>query len=181
MPRIPTLDPDQATGPARDLLEQVRAKMGRTPNIMKTMAQAPAVLAGYLGFSGALAGGSLSARLRERIALAVAEQNDCSYCVAAHGAIAKMTGLNDDEIRDAREGRATDRADDEALRFALRVIESRGFVTDEELQRMRDAGHDDAAILEIVGVVSLNIFTNLFNHVADTEVDFPAQPVLARD
>ena len=40
-------------------------------------------------------------------------------------------------------------------------------------QRLVQAGYSDAEITEIVSHVALNIFTNYFNHVARTEVDFP--------
>jgi hypothetical protein len=43
---------------------------------------------------------------------------------------------------------------------------------------VRDAGWDDAAIADIVAVTALNIYTNFFNHVNDTEVDFPEPPAL---
>ena len=93
MPRIQALDPASATGRAKELLDGVRRKLGRTPNLMRTMANSPAVLEAYLGFSGALAGGTLPVKLREQIALAVAQVNGCDYCLAAHTAIGKSAGL----------------------------------------------------------------------------------------
>ncbi|HEX5083959.1 MAG TPA: carboxymuconolactone decarboxylase family protein, partial [Blastocatellia bacterium] len=79
-----------------------------TPNMMKTMAQSPAVLEAYLNFSGALGGGKLNARLREQIALISAEVNGCGYCASAHTTIGKMVGLDEDAILAARNGNAAD-------------------------------------------------------------------------
>ena len=45
MTRIQAIDYEQSTGKARELLDAVKAKLGITPNMMKTMAQSPAVLA----------------------------------------------------------------------------------------------------------------------------------------
>lgn len=87
-----------ATGKAQELFEAVQAKLKITANITRVMANSPAVLEAYLSFSGALAGGALPAKLREEIALEVGEQNSCQYCVSAHTAIGKMTGLSESGI-----------------------------------------------------------------------------------
>jgi AhpD family alkylhydroperoxidase len=102
MARFLAVDPAQATGKAKELLDQVQAQLGITPNMMRTMANSPAVLQGYLSFSGALAGGELSVQLREQIALAVAEANSCEYCASVHTAIAKMVGLENNDITTSR-------------------------------------------------------------------------------
>jgi alkylhydroperoxidase family enzyme len=57
--------------------------------------------------------------------------------------------------------------------MATLIVEKRGRVSDEDVARVRYAGHTDAEIAEIVANVAVNIFTNYFNHVAETEVDFP--------
>ncbi len=107
MSRLPAIQTETATGKAKELLEAVHAKLKITPNMTRVMANSPAVLAGYLSFSGALAGGALHAKLREEIALEVGEQNSCQYCVSAHTALGKMAGLTDPEIDAARDGNST--------------------------------------------------------------------------
>lgn len=173
MPRIEAIDPQEATGKARELLDGVKAKIGSVPNLMRTFANSPAALEGYLNFSGALSGGSLSARLREQIALAVADANNCEYCLSAHTAIGKMVGLNENELISSRRASSTDARTDAALKFAHQIIVKRGEVLDSEVQAVREAGYNDGEIVEIVANVALNIFTNYFNHIARTTVDFP--------
>lgn len=179
MPRLQAVNPETASGKAKDLLDGVRSKLGKTPNLLRTMANSPAVLEAYLGFSGALQGGLLSSRLREQMALAVSEANGCEYCLAAHSALGKTVGLSEEDILDSRHGASSDSEVDVALRFARRVAENRGLVSDGDLERLRRAGYGDGEIAEIVAHVALNIFTNYFNHVAETEVDFPSVPKLA--
>ncbi len=128
---------------------------------------------GYLGFSGALAAGVLSAKLREQIALAVGERNGCDYCVAAHSMMGKGAGLDPREITDARKGVSADPKANAALQFATAIVDGRGHVADEDLAAVREAGFDDPEITEIVTNVGFNIFTNYFNHVAEPVVDFP--------
>ncbi len=178
MPRIKQFTLDTAEGKTKELLEGVKKKAGKIPNILTHMATSPAALEGYLNFSGALANTSLSDKLREQIALTVAEINGCDYCAAAHSAVGKMKGLNQDELIDARKGTAPDSKDAAALEFTRAIVEKKGFVTDGDLEKVRDAGYSDGEIIEIVAVTSLNTYTNYINHVAETELDFPELPKL---
>lgn len=178
MPRIRPLDPASAPGKAKPLLAGVAAKLGRTPNILATLAHAPAALDGYLALAQALAAGDLEPQLRESIALAVAGENRCDYCASAHTAMGAAAGLGSDELAHNLEGRSADAKVAAALAFAKALVAKRGLVGEDDMARVRAAGFDDGAIAEIVGHVALNTFTNYFNHVAQTEIDFP--PVDAR-
>jgi uncharacterized peroxidase-related enzyme len=178
MARITQISPESATGQARDLLGAVKQKLGFVPNMTRAMANAPVVLDGYLQLSGALSKGSLSARVREQIALAVAQANDCDYCLAAHSAIGGMVGLTAEQIRDSRVGTAVDPKADALVRFALKVVSARGAVSISDLDEVREAGFDDGAIAEVVANVALHVFTNYFNRMAETDLDFPEAPAL---
>jgi len=173
MSRLPAIQTETASGEAKQLLEAVQAKLRITPNFTRVMANSPAVLEGYLGFSGALAGGSLPAKLREEIALEVGDQNGCQYCLSAHTAIGKLTGLTDREIEEAREARSNSPKYAAALEFARQVVEKRGRVTDADFEAVRKAGFGDGEIAEIITHVALNIFTNYFNTATEVEIDFP--------
>ena len=173
MPRLTAIDPATATGEAKELLDGVQKKLGMAPNIVRTMANSPAVLKAFLGFGEALAGGRFDARSREAFALTVAGANTCEYCAAAHGAFSKSLKVGDAEIERRLDGHSSDPALDAALVFATKLVEKRGFVDDEDMAAVRAAGHDDGAIAEIVANVAANIFANYFDHVAQTEIDFP--------
>ncbi len=179
MPRIEPVNPDTATGKVKNLLDQVQDEMGRVSNLIKTLANSPAALEAYLGFSNALSNGVLPARLREQIALTVSEANRCGYCLAAHSAVGKMVGLSEEDVEDSRQGVAADGKTGVALQFARRIVEKLGWVNDEEVEHLRKAGYGDEEISEIVAHAARNIFTNYFNHVAETITDFPEAPALA--
>jgi uncharacterized peroxidase-related enzyme len=140
---------------------------------MRTFANSPAVLNAYLDFHQALGTGSLSPQLREQIAVVVAESNECEYCLSAHTAIGKLYGLSDRELLATRQLQTADHRANAALRFARELVQARGMVTDGQLEAVRQAGLDDGEITELIANVALNIFTNYFNHVCQTEVDFP--------
>ena len=178
MSRLTQIAPDTATGKTKELLEAVKSKLGLVPNMVRAMANSPAALNAYVQFSGALAGGSLSARNREQIALAVGQVNECNYCLSAHSVLGKMAGLTPDQIRDSRQGTAADGKTDALLHFARKLVETRGQVSDGDVNAVRQAGFTDGEIAEAVANVALNIFTNYFNHVADTDIDFPKADAL---
>ena len=173
MSRLAVIEPQTATGKAKELLDAVQAHLKITPNMTKVMANSPAVLEAYLAFSGALGHGSLGAKLREEIALEVGEQNSCQYCVSAHTAIGKMVGLSESEIDQAREAKSGSEKNAAALRFARAIVAQKGRATDADVENVRSAGYTDGEIAEIIAHVALNIFTNYFNNTAGVEVDFP--------
>ena len=172
MTRISTLPKEQQTGKAAELLGMVQKKMGRVPNMMATLAQSPAALESYLNFSGALGGGKFNSKQRELLAVFVGQRNNCGYCVKAHTAIGKHAGLSDAQIESAKNGQASDAKDQALLAFADALLSKNGFISDQDLKAFKAAGFSDGEALETVAVVSLNIYTNYINHVADPVIDF---------
>lgn len=169
---------DAAPAASRPLLENVKQMLGVAPNLFRLVATSPSALEGYLGLFAALGKGTLPAPTRERIALAVAEINGCSYCLSAHTYLGKhVAKLDDAEMTANRNGASNDPKADAALRFAAAVTRTRGQVGDAEFGAVRAAGYDDAQIIEIVLHVALNTWTNYINSVAQTEIDFPVVEV----
>ena len=178
MPRIQPVDIQTAEGNTKETLKSVQRKLGAVPNIIATMAQSNAVANAYLSFSQSLTEGVLEPRLREQIALVVGETNSCNYCVAAHTTLGKLAGLENAEAISARQALSSNNKEQVALQFAQSVVRSRGHVDDAEFQNLLAAGYDEEEICEIIANVSLNMFTNYFNHIAQTEVDFDLPPAL---
>lgn len=179
MARIAPIDRAHPAAAVAPQLDAVRKKLGVVPNLIATLAHAPAALNAYLGLSEAVAGGAFDAKTRERIALAVAEANDCGYCLAAHSLIGKGAGLSDTEIDAARRGQADEPRAAALVRLARAIVATQGRVGDAELAAARAAGLTDGDVLETVANVVANILTNYTNHLAETDVDFPAARKLA--
>jgi uncharacterized peroxidase-related enzyme len=178
MSRFTQIAPETATGKTKELMDAVRSKLGLVPNMVRAMANSPAALNAYMQFSGALTAGFLSAKSREQIALAVGQANECDYCVSAHSALGKLAGLTLDQILESRQGTAMNGKTDALLHFSRRLVETRGQVSDGDVDAMRQAGFTDGEIVETVAGVALNIYTNYFNHVAATDIDFPKADAL---
>lgn len=175
MSALPVIDPDNAHPEAAAALSKAREAFGGvTPNLTRVMANSPATLHGYLELAGALDEGLLEPGVRERIALLVAEQNGCAYCLSAHSYVAERAlGLPEEEIAAARRGESSDLRVRSLLRLASAINLGRGEVDDEVLDEARRAGVSDAEIAEVVGHVAANAFTNYFAKAARVEVDFP--------
>ena len=132
------------------------------------------MLEGYLNLSGGLSGGTLGAKKGELIAMAVAEANNCNYCLSAHAFIGeKLVGIDTTSIRDARSGKSIDAKTEAVLTFAKTLVSKRGLVSDADVNAVKAAGVTEGEVGEIVGHVALNILTNYFTNTANTEVDFP--------
>ena len=174
MQRIQLINPNTTAGEIRALLIDVRKKQGRVSSMMRAMANSSAVLDGYLKFSEALAEGTLSTRLREQIALAVAEVNASPYCISVHTAGGKSVGLSEDDLNACRRFTSVNPKEAAALRFAFRIVMNRGEASEQEVERVRQAGFSDGEIVEIIANVGLNIFSNYFNKVAGVAADSPA-------
>lgn len=179
MSRIPTPASIEAAPTAsQPLLQAVKKQLGIVPNLFRLVANSPAALEGYLGLLGALGKGDLPAATRERIAIAVAEINGCSYCLSAHTYLGKnVAKLDDAEIAANRQGGSNDHKAEAAVRFAANVARERGHVSEEDVKTVKSAGYSDAQVIEIVQHVALNTWTNYINEVAKTDIDFPAVKV----
>jgi uncharacterized peroxidase-related enzyme len=173
MIRIAQIEPDTATGPTKQLFEAVQSKLGVIPNLFRVLGNAPAALNGYLSLSSALGEGSFNAKLREQIALVVAEVNQCGYCLSAHTFIGKKLGLTDRDAANARNASSTNERTAAILKLARCIDIQREELSDSSLEEARNAGLTNADIIETVANVVVNIFSNYVNHIAGTVIDFP--------
>jgi uncharacterized peroxidase-related enzyme len=174
MNRVTLIDPATASGPCKDLLDQINGAFGVTPNMFRAVANSPAALKSMWGAFGALGSGRLDAKLGEQIAVAIADRNACNYCLAAHTALGRKAGATAEEMAAAQLGSSNDPRTAAALAFALKVVETRAQVTSDDVASLRKAGFDDEHIVEIMAHVALNLFTNYINVAFDVPVDFPA-------
>ncbi|SHG54593.1 carboxymuconolactone decarboxylase family protein [Massilia sp. CF038] len=178
MTRIPLIDPATTSGTRAAILAQIQAGFGATPNMFKAVANSPAALGAMWGAFGALGKGTLGAQLGEQIAVAVAQQNQCTYCLAAHTALGKGAGLTAQQLTAAQAGQSSDPRVAAALDFARKLVERRGQVSEADVASLRAAGYGDEQIVEILAHVALNIFTNYVNVAFDVPLDFAAVPLL---
>lgn len=173
MPRLSIPALDDVPDASKPILDAVHKQLGVVPNMYRLLAQSPATLQGFTSNNAALSK-TLDVRTRERIALAVAQVNGCDYCLSAHTYLGlNLARISPEEIILNRRGESGDAKANAAVSFAGKVVRERGHVTAADVKAVRDAGFSDSQIVEILAVTAENIFTNLLNVVAETEIDFP--------
>lgn len=174
MSRIQLIDPAQTTGERKLVLDQIQGAFGATPAMFRAVANSTAALKSMWGSFAALGAGVIPAKLGEQIAVAVADSNDCEYCLAAHTALGRKAGATAAEMAAAQQGESADPQTAAALRFALKLVKERAQLNDADVQALRDVGFDDGQVVEILAHVALNLFTNYVNVAFAVPVDFPA-------
>jgi uncharacterized peroxidase-related enzyme len=173
MSRLSIPAQDDVPAASKPILDRVNQQLGVVPNMFRLIASSPASLQGFIANNGALAK-ALDLKTRERIALAVAQLNGCDYCLSAHSYLGlNLAKITPEEVLLNRKGQSGDAKANAALTFATKIVRERGHVAAADIEAVRDAGYSDPEIVEILAVTAENIFTNLLNVVAETDIDFP--------
>ena len=176
MSRLSVPSFESATGATAEIYSQIKKAIGSVPNTFAAIgAHGPAALKAVLAADAVLASGSLSKRDQEAIKLVISGVAGCDYCVAAHSLLAKLAGLNPEELKNIRDGEPTgDVKRDALVRFVRKLAATSGTVSDADFAAIKDAGYSDAQLVDISLAFATTVFTNVFNRINDTEIDFPA-------
>jgi uncharacterized peroxidase-related enzyme len=171
---VPNLDAD--VGPSGQVYAQIKKAIGSVPKTFAAIAaHGPAALKAVLAADAVLAAGTLTKREQEIIKLVVSGAGGCDYCVAAHNYLAQVAGVKPDALKQIRQGQPTGDAKRDALvRFVRKLAQSSGTISDEDFAAIKAAGYSDAQLVEISLAFATTVFTNVFNRINDTEIDFPA-------
>jgi uncharacterized peroxidase-related enzyme len=176
MSRLSVPDLASDTGPSGRIYAQIKKAIGSVPNTYAAIAaHGPGALGSILAADAVLAAGSLSKREQEIIKLTISAAAGCDYCVAAHSHLAKLAGVKPEVLKEIRDGQPTGDARHDALvGFVRKLAQSSGTVTDEDFAAIKAAGYSDAQLVEISLAFATTVFTNVFNRINGTEIDFPA-------
>ena len=176
MSRLPVPGIENATGATAEVYAHLKKAIGNVPNAFAAIgAHGPAALKAILAADAVLASGSLSRRDLETIKLVISGIAGCDYCVAAHSLTGKLAGLKPDELKNIRSGSPTGDAKRDALiRFVRRLARTSGTVSEVEFEAIKAAGYSDAQLVDISLAFASIVFTNVFNRINDTDIDFPA-------
>lgn len=174
MPRLNVVEPDAAPDKVKTLYDDVQQEFGNVFNVFKGLANAPIALEAYIALERLIAAGTLSPAEQETVRLTASQFNGCQYCLAAHSLTASMKGLSNDEILGIRRGTPSDPKLAALVRFTQRVLETKGSVSDAEIEAVRAAGYADEHIAEVVTILAQKTLSNYFNHIHDTPLDIPA-------
>lgn len=163
MSRVEALTTGTAKGAAQAMLTDLVARHGQVGSMVATMAHSPAVLGGYLQLSKAMGRTKLSRRVCELVSIAVQARQGCQICLEAHIAAAGRFGVSEEEIADAVAGTSPDPAVAAMIATGLAIYSNPKTITDEHVEELRGFGYVDREIIDLVGVVALNVLTGAFN------------------
>lgn len=176
MARLPIITREKADEATKKTFDAIASKFGMVPNIFKGMANSPVTLNAYLKLDELIAGGSFTPVEQDIVRITVSQYNKCSYCLAAHtgGLLAKK--VSKEEILQIRKGGPKDPKHAALIAFTLKVIETKGFVSDSDIAEFKKAGFSDGHAAEIAVIIAQKTLSNFFNHINDTDLDLPAAP-----
>lgn len=155
------------------ILQKAKAKMGMIPNMYANMANVPALLDMYLlGYDAFRAESGFNPAEQEVVFLTISQTNGCSYCVAAHSAVADMAKVPAPVTEALRAGSPLPDPKLDALATFTRVmLESRGRPTNADVASFLGAGYTENQILQIVLAMAVKTISNYSNHLFHTPVD----------
>ncbi|WP_420318618.1 carboxymuconolactone decarboxylase family protein [Ekhidna sp.] len=178
MKNLEVLSYEEANHESKGIFDDLKEKIGNVPNVYATIGNSSKALKGILDLNNTLSKGEFSGKEIETIALAVAQANECNYCLAAHTAVGKMQGLTEDQTIEIRTGDIADEKLKALSALAKKITVARGNPDQEFINNFFSVGYNKAALAELIGLIAVNTITNYTNHISDTDIDFPIAPEL---
>ncbi|MDJ1502288.1 carboxymuconolactone decarboxylase family protein [Xanthocytophaga agilis] len=170
---------EQVSAQTQEIFDKLNKKMGRVPNLYATIGYSDNALKGILDFEDAFSHGAFTPKEREAVNLVVSQVNNCSYCLAAHSMLAGLKGFSSEEIMQIRKGLSVNTKLQVVLQLAKSIVENKGAAKPVLKEAFFDAGYNEAALIELIGLITVRTFTNYVYALTDIPVDFPAVPALS--
>lgn len=170
MKRFPVVDVDDLPQDLQDRIAAVSEKSGFIPNVFIGIAQRPDEMRAFFDFHDSLMDREtpgLSKAEREMIVVATSGENDCLYCVVAHGAIARIRSKNpyisDQLATDWRKAELNERQRtiiSVAVKLAVRPSE----IVDADLDLLRSQGLSEEDVYDVGAITAFFSMSNRLVH-----------------
>ena len=163
---------DTAPQASRQILQSTEKYVGFIPNLYAVFAESPISLEAYQVLSALFDKTSFTVTERQLVLLSISRYRNCSYCLAAHGTLAKMQKIPPEIIHAVYYNESLSDSKLEALRtFTQAVLQAEGWVKHDALQAFYQAGYQKHHVLEVVLGISFKTLSNYVNHINDTPID----------
>ena len=176
MARLPVITEEMADEQTKQIYDAIKSKFGMVPNIFKGMANSSVTLDAYLKLDEMISNGSFTPVEQDIVRIVVSQYNNCRYWLAAHTGSLSGQGLTSEDIVDIRKGNANDPKHAALINYTLKVLETKGYISDSDIEAFKDAGFSDAHAAEVTVIIAQKTLSNFFNHINDTDLDLPAAP-----
>jgi uncharacterized peroxidase-related enzyme len=178
MKQLKPLTVETAPVGSKETLKEIQKAFGFIPNLLATMANAPATLNGYVAMDAAWEKATLTPQQRQIILLAASVENHCNYCKAAHSTVLKnMMKVDASLVNAVREKKPLSDAKLNALvQFTRELVSERGYVSENVKKDFVSQGFTESQMLEVVTGVALKTVSNYIDHLNPIEIDAGFKP-----
>ena len=176
MTHFPVNTLDSAPEGSRPALRQLQSAFGMIPNLIGAMSTSPVLIDSLVGLFGKVHGASFTEPQVQSVLLTDAVTNGCTWAVAFHTTLALKEGIDPADVQAIREGRLPKDVKLAALSgVAKTMIEKRGRLGDDDINRFLAAGFGKDHLLEVIAAVAASTITNYSGNITKPPLDSPFQ------
>jgi AhpD family alkylhydroperoxidase len=167
---------ESAPDRSKPALLQLQSAFGMIPNIAGAMATSPVLIKSLVGLFGNVHGRSFTEAQVQVVLLNDAVTNACAWAVAFHTALALKEGIDPADVQAIREGRPPKDGKLAALStLAKTMIEKRGHLDDQDIDRFLAVGFGKDHALEVIAAVAASTITNYTGSITKPPLEAPFQ------
>lgn len=157
---------------SKEMLASSQKNAGFIPNMHAIMAESPVMLKAYKEIGKIFGESTFTPIEQEVIEMTTNQANGCTYCVAAHSYFDRSSKFRENILTPLVENKPLDNTKLQTLRlFTRTVVEKRGWVSQDEVQKFYSAGYSKKQLLELIVGVAHKTISNYLNHIAETPID----------
>ncbi|MFT6302960.1 MAG: AhpD family alkylhydroperoxidase [Granulosicoccus sp.] len=173
MSRLTTRKEADLLAETLDALVPVRMN-SKLADVYLQFANSEPALRAYLHMEASIREGSLELREAEALKLWVSQQTGCDYCLSVHSFKAKQAGLNPEAQIAIRKGQQIGEPRlDCLLKVAAHLFRHPRILPSELLEEAYAVGFTAENLVDLTMVMSTIFFTNITNHINDTQSPLP--------
>ena len=176
MTSFPVHTLDSAPEGSRPALRQLQSSFGMIPNIVGAMATSPVLINSLVGLFANVHGGFFTEAQVQTVLLTDAVTNASTWAVAFHTALALKQEIDPADVQEIRERRLPKDGKLAALSaLAKTMIEKRGRLDDQDIDRFVAAGFDKEQALAVIAIVAASTITNYTGSITKPPLEAPFQ------
>lgn len=157
MSAIATVNPKEAEGTVKEVYDRMKEAWGMVSPAFAVMSLHPDYLEAMWNIHQAvMKPGRLSGAEKETLALAVSAVNGCRFCIWAHAGRLRSLGVDEERVEALREDPRSAPLDERTralVAWAVKATREPAALSGADLDRLREAGWEDADLLEASAVV----------------------------
>ena len=174
MTSFPVHTMESAPERSKPAMQKLQSAFGMIPNLIGAMSTSPVLINSLVGLFGNVHGSSFTEAQVQTVLLTDAVTNGSTWAVAFHTTLALKEGIDPADVEAIREGRLPKDSKFAALSgLAKTMIEKRGRLSDQEIDRFLAAGFGKDHLLEVIAAVAASTITNYTGSITKPPLEAP--------